>query len=112
MESDIAGLMKKPFPIVVALGISAQLALTIFMIWYGQGTLHPPAMDATEPAIVFKNLLIKHSAPMTSMIPRRSTTNLEEGANDSQQQLIPSSSASQDYELRRRESGRPGRVRN
>ena len=85
MDSDILGLMKKPFPIVVGFGIFAQFVLTILMILYSQGTLFPPAMDANEPGDVFRNLLIEHPA---QRIPRRSTTDfnrasstMEEGAN-------------------------------
>lgn len=85
MDSDILGLMKNPFPVVVGIGIFIQLVLTILMIRYSQGTLYPPAMDATEPGIVFRNLLVEHPA---QRIPRRSTANLnrtsstmEEGAS-------------------------------
>ena len=90
MESDILALMKKPFPIIVALGIGAQLALTTFMIWYSQGTMHPPAMNAAEPGSVFRKLLADHPARNTL---RRSTTNMyresssmEEGGIYAQQQ--------------------------
>lgn len=133
METDILGLMKKPFPIVVGIGIFAQLALTILMIWYSQGTLYPPAMDATEPGSVFQNLLTEHPA---QRIPRRSTTNLnrtsstmEEGASnmlidrdlahdDEGSVVVPSASGNstssllqKNYEMddfRRRDSGRIG----
>lgn len=86
MDSDILGLMKKPFPIVVGGGIFAQFALTIYMIRYSQGTFSPPAMDATEPGSMFRNLLVEYPA---QRIPRRSTTDfnrasstIEEGASD------------------------------
>lgn len=135
MESDIAALMRKPLPIVIALGIGAQLALTTFMVWYSQGTLRPPAMDPTEPEIMFRTLLIEH--PVQNP-PRRSTTTLnresstmEEGGNHALRQqhhedeelddesplVLPAASLNssgsllQDYEmddflLRRRESAR------
>ncbi|MCJ1269222.1 hypothetical protein MMC22_009111 [Lobaria immixta] len=89
MESDILALMKKAFPIIVALGIGTQLALTTFMIWYSQGSMHPPAMEATEPGNVFRELLVEHPAQIN---PRRSTTRLiresssmEEGVEQQQQ---------------------------
>lgn len=89
MESDILALMKKALPIIVALGIGAQLTLTTFMIWYSQGSMWPPAMEATEPGNVFRDLLIDHPALIN---PRRSTTRLtresssmEEGVEQRQQ---------------------------
>lgn len=89
MESDILALMRKPFPIIVALGIGTQLVLTALMIWYSQGSMHPPAMEATEPRNVFRELLVEHPAQIN---PRRSTTGLiresssmEEGVEQQQQ---------------------------
>lgn len=82
MESDILGLMKKPFPIVVAAGIGAQLVLTIVMIRYSQSSMHPPAMDATEPEIMFRTLLKQHPAQAqrtsTAKLNRESSI-MEEG---------------------------------
>lgn len=105
MQQDIVALMKKPFPIVVALGIGAQLTLTTFMIWYCQGgTLHPrSAMAATEPETMYQTLLKEHPAenapydddanPVVNIPP-----------------LNPRGPLLQDHEmaflLRRRESGR------
>ena len=91
------------FPIIIALGISSQLALTAFMIWFSQGAVHPPAMDAREPEIVFRNLLLEHPA---QIMPWRSTSVALPAAPRNS-----SSSLLQDYEmesflLRRRESAR------
>jgi uncharacterized protein (DUF2267 family) len=53
MKAEILWLMKKRFPIAMALGTAAQLALVFAMIWYAQGELISPAIEKKEHRGIF-----------------------------------------------------------
>jgi uncharacterized protein (DUF2267 family) len=57
MKDEILWLMKKRFPIAMALGTAAQLALVFAMIWYAQGELIPPAIENRDTEAYFSELL-------------------------------------------------------
>jgi hypothetical protein len=65
MKDEILWLMKKPFPIAMALGSAAQIALAFTMIWYAQGGVEPPAMDEKDAEAYFTRLL-EGGVPATS----------------------------------------------
>jgi uncharacterized protein (DUF2267 family) len=57
MKAEILWLMKKRFPIAMALGTAAQLALVFAMIWYAQGELISPAIGKKDTEVYFSELL-------------------------------------------------------
>lgn len=57
MKPEILWLMKKRFPIAMALGTAAQLALVFAMIWYAQGELISPAIEKKDTEVYFSELL-------------------------------------------------------
>jgi hypothetical protein len=63
MKTDILWLMKKPFPIVMAIGTAAQLALAAAMIWYAQGGWKPAVMRDTHATAYFMAVLHEQSTP-------------------------------------------------
>jgi hypothetical protein len=65
MKGQILWLMKKPFPIAMALGTAAQIALAFTMIWYAQGGAEPPAMDEKDAEAYFTRIL-EGGVPATS----------------------------------------------
>lgn len=57
MKVYILWLMKKPFPIAMALGTAAQFVLAAAMVWYAQGGLRPAAVDDEHVEAYFMALL-------------------------------------------------------
>lgn len=57
MKVEILRLMKKPFPIAMALGTAAQIALAFVMIRFAQGAWNPPRMSEADAEAYFLELI-------------------------------------------------------
>jgi hypothetical protein len=57
MKTSILWLMKKPFPIVMAVGTATQFGLAAYMIWFAQGGWSPAAMKDAHATAYFVGVL-------------------------------------------------------